>query len=215
MDKTEIVTVFPSVLMRTRVADHEAITERLLPEIETIRAETPSGPAPGWACPVFSTLMTDPTLHRRDAFREIADILHAEALALAELKSVDLDSQEIFIDRCWLNMLSRGQSMDVHNHPNSFFTGIYFLQAPEGGTRLSLHNPANEMGLSLPVKKETTLNQEYFIHQPTAGELLIFESYIAQSFQLHESDQQHINLTFTAAGPLSPATFPSGDIQSS
>ncbi|MEE8121497.1 MAG: putative 2OG-Fe(II) oxygenase, partial [Anaerolineales bacterium] len=112
-------------------------------------------------------------------------------------------------DRCWLNVLSRGHSMDVHNHPNSFFTGIYFLQAPVDGTRLCLHNPAKEMGLSLPVKKETTLNQEYFIYQPMAGDLLVFESYIAKSFQVHESDQEHINLTFTAAGPLSPVTFPS------
>ncbi len=209
MDKHKIATLFPSVLMRTRVADHEAINERLLPEIGTIRVETPNGPAGGWACPVFSTLMTDPSLHRRDAFREIAGIFHEEVLALAERKSVDLDSQEISIDRCWLNVLSRGHSMDVHNHPNSFFTGIYFLQAPVDGTRLCLHNPAKEMGLSLPVKKETTLNQEYFIYQPIAGDLLVFESYIAKSFQVHESDQEHINLTFTAAGPLSPVTFPS------
>ncbi|HSS64568.1 MAG TPA: TIGR02466 family protein [Gammaproteobacteria bacterium] len=211
MDKTEIATVFPSVLLRTRVADHEAIAGRLLTEIESIRAHTPSGPAGGWACPVFSTLMTDPSLHRRQAFGEIADIFHTEVLALAELKSVDLEAQEIAIDRCWLNVLSRGQSMDVHSHPNSFYTGIYFLQAPADGPRLSLHNPANERGLSLPVKKETTLNQEYFIYQPVAGDLLIFDSYIAQSFQVHQSEQEHIHLTFTAAGPLSPVPFPSAD----
>ena len=152
MDKTEIVTAFSSVLMRTRVADQEAFNERLLPETEAIRAEAPSGPAGGWACPVFSTLVTDPSLHRREAFGEIEDIFHEEVLALAELKSVDLESQEIFIDRCWLNVLRRGHSVDGHNHPNSFFTGIYFVQVPAGGARLSLHNPANERGLFLPVK---------------------------------------------------------------
>jgi uncharacterized protein (TIGR02466 family) len=179
----------------------------LLPEINAIRAETPNGPAGRWACPVYSTLMSDSSLHCRDAFREIAGIFQGEVVAMARQKSVDLNSQEISIDKCWLNVLSRGNSMDIHNHPNSFYTGIYFLQALPDGARLSLHNPTQEMGLSLPVKKETTLNQEGYIHQPMAGDLLIFESYIAHSFQVHQSDQEHINLTFTAIGPLSPEPF--------
>ena len=47
MDMTEIVTAFSSVLMRTRVADHDAINERLRTETEAIRAEIPSGPPGG------------------------------------------------------------------------------------------------------------------------------------------------------------------------
>ncbi len=204
MDETKIVTLFPSVLLRTRVADHDAIAERLLPEVAAIRTQTPNGTPGRWASPVYSTLTSDPALHRRDAFRKIADIFHQETLALAKHKSVDLDSQEILIDRCWLNVLSRGNSVDLHNHPNSFFTGIYFLQAPAGGTLLSLHNPTQDVALSVPVRKETTLNQEGYTYQPVAGDLLIFESHVAHSFQLHESDQEHINLSFTAVGPLSP-----------
>ena len=128
---------------------------------------------------------------------------------------MDLESQEIFIDRCWLDVLSQSHSVDGHNHPNSFFTGIYFVPAPATDARLILHSPAKERGLSLPTKKETTLDQEYFIYRPEAGDLLVFESYRAQSFQLHESDQEHINLSFTAAGPLSPMTFPGEWIQGS
>lgn len=203
MDQSKLLTLFPSVLQRARVANHEAIAERLRPEIDAICATTPNGPADAWACPVYSTLMTDAALHRRDALREIVDIFQQEALALAERKSVDLDAQMIAIAKCWLNVFRRGDSMDVHNHPNSFYTGIYFLQAPPDGTRLFLHNPGeDERGLSLPVKKETILNQEGYTHQPMAGELLIFESYISYSFQVHQSDQEHINLSFTAVGPV-------------
>ena len=205
MDQSKLLTLFSSVLQRTRVADHETIAERLRPEIDTIRATTPNGPAGAWACPVYSTLMTDADLHRRDALQEIVGIFQEEVVALAERKSVDLDAQGITIAKCWLNVFRRGDSMDVHNHPNSFYTGIYFLQAPSDGTRLFLRNPGeDERGLSLPVKKETILNQEGYTHQPVAGELLIFESYISYSFQVHQSDQEHINLSFTAAGPLSP-----------
>ncbi len=208
MDESKLLTLFPSVLLHTRVADHAAISKSLLPEIKKIRLEVPNGPAGGWACPLFSTLTSEPLLHRREAFHEIARVFHGEILAFAQRKSVDLDSQEIYVNRCWLNVLSRGHSMDVHNHPNSFFTGIYFLQAPTDGARLSLHNPTQGTGLSVPLKKETTLNQEGYSYQPMAGDLIMFDSYIAHSFRVHQSDEEHINLSFTAAGPVNPVMFP-------
>ena len=203
MDESKILALFPSVFLIARVADHTAIAKRLLPEIDKIRTAVPNGPAAGWACPVFSTLTSDPFLHRRDAFREIADVFHEEILAFAQRKSVDLDSQAISVDRCWLNVLCRGHSMDVHNHPNSFFTGIYFLQAPTDGASLSLHNPTQEIGLSVPIKKETPLNQEACTYQPVAGDLVMFDSYIAHSFRVHHSNEEHLNLSFTAGVPVS------------
>ena len=200
MDESKLITLFPSVLLRTRVADHEAINQRLLPDIDTIRGTTANAPAHAWACPVYSTLLSDASLHRREAFQEVVGIFLAEVLALAERLSVDRAAQTISIDRCWLNVLARGHSIDVHNQPNSFFTGIYFLQAPPDGACLCLHNPTQEIGISLPMSKETPLNQESLVYQPTPGDLLIFESHLTQSLQVHNADQEHINVSFTAVG---------------
>ena len=197
-DESKLVTLFPSVLLRTRVADHQAIGKRLLPDIDRIRAVTPNAPAPAWACPVYSTLLSDAWLHRREAFREVASVFHDEVQALAERLSVDRSGQTITIDRCWLSVLARGHSIDVHNQPNSFFTGVYFLQAPADGACLCLHNPTQEIGISLPMSQETPLNQESFVYRPTPGDLLIFESSLTQSLQVHNADQEHINLSFTA-----------------
>lgn len=202
-NQTRTIALFPSVVLRSRLDDHQALAEALSPEIEQIRAATPNGPSPNWACPLYSTLMTDDRLHRRPPFNRLIDELTSEILALAEHKAVDLETERLFIDRCWLNVLGRGQSLDVHTHANSFYTGIYFLQAPPEGARLFLYSPTRDMGFSMPVTKETQFNQEAFAVQPETGELIIFDSLLSHSFQVHAADQEHINLSFTARSAVS------------
>ncbi|MDX1398647.1 MAG: putative 2OG-Fe(II) oxygenase, partial [Oceanospirillum sp.] len=90
------------------------------------------------------------SLHRRGAFGRLVDIFTTEVTAFAERKSVDPAEQPLAIDRCWLNVLRKGDSIDVHNHPNSFYTGIYFIEAPAEGTRMLLYHPGAEMGFSMP-----------------------------------------------------------------
>ena len=179
MNESVTTLFFPSLLLRAHVSGHEAIREGLMPEIATIRSEIPSGPAHAWASPVYTTMMTDDGLHRRAGFQALADIFTREILAFAERKSVDLESQAIAIDRCWLNVLGKGDSIDVHNHPNSFYTGIYVVQAPADGARLFLYHPAADMGFSLPFSKETKLNQRAYVYQPRPGDLLVYESHIS------------------------------------
>ena len=199
MKESVTALFFPSLLLRAQVAGREAIREGLMPEIAVIRSEIPSGPSHAWASPVYTTMMTDDGLHRRAGFQAVADIFTGEILAFAERKSVDLESQAIAIDRCWLNVLGKGDSIDVHNHPNSFYTGLYFVQAPADGAQLFLYHPAAEMGFSMPFTKETTLNQRAYVYRPRSGDLLVYESHIVHSIQVHGSDQEHINLCFTAS----------------
>lgn len=199
MDKSATALLFPSVLLRAHFSGHEAIRERLMPVIDRIRSEISNGPGEAWASPVYTTLMTEDNLHRRAEFKPLVESFTNEVLAFAERKSVDLDSHPIGVNRCWLTVLGKGDSVDLHNHPNSFYTGIYFVQAPADGARLFLYNPASEMGFSLPFTKETKLNQRAYVYRPRPGDLLIFESHIVHSFQVHESDQEHVNLAFVAS----------------
>lgn len=197
-NQTSTVALFPRVILRSRLDDHQALAEALAPEIERIRGETPNGPSPNWACPLYSTLMTDNRLHKRAPFKALIDRLTEEVLALAEHTAVDLESERLFIDRCWLNVLGRGHSLDVHTHANSFYTGIYFVQAPPEGSRLFLYNPTRDMGYSMPVTKETQFNQEAFAVRPSSGDLIVFDSLVSHSFQVHGAEREHINLSFTA-----------------
>lgn len=199
MSESVTALFFPSLLLRAHFPEHNAIREALRPEIDNIRSEISNGPGDAWASPIYTTMMTDDSLHRRAGFHELADRFTRETVAFAVRKFVDLDRQPIAIDRCWLNIFGKGDSIDLHNHANSFYTGIYFVQAPADGTRLLLYHPASEMGFSMPFTRETRLNQRAYAYQPRPGDLLVYESHIIHSFQVHDSDQEHINLCFTAS----------------
>lgn len=199
MNESVNALFFPSLLLRAHFADHQAIREALMPEIDSIRSEIPNGPGDAWASPVYTTMKTGDNLQRRAGFHGLVDRFTREILAFAMRKSVDLDKQPIAIDRCWLNVLGKGDSIDLHNHPNSFYTGIYFVQAPADGARLFLYHPASEMGFSMPFTRETKLNQRAYVYRPRTGDLLVYESHIVHSFQVHDAAQEHINLCFTAS----------------
>ena len=178
MNESVNALFFPSLLLRAHFADHQAIREALMPEIDSIRSEIPNGPGDAWASPVYTTMKTGDNLQRRAGFHGLVDRFTREILAFAMRKSVDLDKQPIAIDRCWLNVL---------------------VQAPADGARLFLYHPASEMGFSMPFTRETKLNQRAYVYRPRTGDLLVYESHIVHSFQVHDAAQEHINLCFTAS----------------
>lgn len=199
MHDTKTLLLFPTAVTRVVVKRHDTLNRRLMSEIENIRAQTSSGMPRSWASVLYTTLGTDNTLHLRGPFEEFTKIMSDEVRVFAETKSVDLHDNDIFIQSCWLNVFHKGHSMDVHNHPNSVFTGIYFVKAPAGGARLLLRSPTKEMGLTIPVTEENELNRNLVAYKPNEGDLILFDSHVLYNFHLHDVEDEHINLTFTAA----------------
>ena len=199
MHDTKTLLLFPTVVMHVVVERHETLNQRLMPEIEKIRAQTSTRIPPSWASVLYTTWGTNNTLHLRETFAEFTKIISEEIRVFAETKSVDLRDSGIFIQRCWLNVFNKGNSMDVHNHPNSVFTGIYFVKAPAGGARLLLRSPTKDTGFAIPVTDENELNRDLAVHEPKEGGLILFDSHVLYNFHLHDIEDEHINLTFTAA----------------
>lgn len=199
MHCTKTLLLFPTAVMRVVVERHETLNQRLMPEIGKIRAQTSTRIPPSWASVLYTTWGTDNTLHLRETFEEFTKIISEEIRVFAETKSVDPQDNGIFIQRCWINVFNKGDSMDVHNHPNSVFTGIYFVKAPADGARLLLRSPTKEMGFAIPVTDENELNRDMAVYEPNEGDLVLFDSHLLYNFNLHDIDDEHINLTFTAA----------------
>ena len=200
MHETKTLTLFPMILLRSTVSQNASQRTQLLETLDRVRRETPNSPPPQWSCPVYSTMKSNSSLQRLEEVAVIVDQVVSEAKVLAAKKSVTASySDKLAVTQAWLTVLTRGQSVDVHTQSNSLYTALYFPEAPEDGACLTLHNAANERGLSVPVRRETPLNQEYFVCRPGVDELLVFESHIAQSFMVHESDCPQLCLTFTLA----------------
>lgn len=88
--------------------------------------------------------------------------------------------------------------MELHNHPNSIFTGVYFVQAPENSGHLVLKSELFDRMLVYPITKENEFNAATREITPEPGLLVIFRSHIMHGALLHKPAEERISLSFTA-----------------
>jgi uncharacterized protein (TIGR02466 family) len=94
----------------------------------------------------------------------------------------------------WLNFNSRDQYQEIHIHPESIFSAVFFLQAPENSGNLFFKDPRLDM---IPVKKpkeENFLNYEKVFYKPEPNKLVIFRSYLPHGVTLGENEKDRISL---------------------
>ena len=88
--------------------------------------------------------------------------------------------------------------MDVHNHPNSLFSGIYFIKSSKNSAKLVFESPSSEKMISVPVINNNTYNVENIGYEPNEGKLILFNSNLKHKVLLHNSDEERITISFTA-----------------
>jgi len=110
-------------------------------------------------------------LHQREPFsalsREIIDIT-SRYLELQGLRW-----QSLWIDELWVNAQFQAQNHIMHTHPNSWFSGVYYLQCPENSQRLLFTDPRPQAAVNRLLGSGQT-----WAHEPRAGDLLTWPSWL-------------------------------------
>jgi len=125
----------------------------------------------------------------RDAVQEELDII------IKDYFEQDLNKVKLKITQSWLNINEDQQSHALHTHPNSYMSGVVYLNTVEGdsirftdtrfNTRVSLQPMPT---IPIPVKK---------------GDMVIFDSQIAHNVDSNARNEKRISLAFN--------TFPVGE----
>lgn len=104
----------------------------------------------------------------------------------------------------WANVLRQGQYNTLHSHPNSFWSGVYFVtdnpQVPEQpfSGRLELIDPRPGASLSY-----TDITQLYgrFMLNPVAGQVVMFPSWLQHQVHPCFSQTPRISVAFNIMLP--------------
>jgi uncharacterized protein (TIGR02466 family) len=100
---------------------------------------------------------------------------------------------------CWANVSRRGNYNSVHDHPNSTWSGVYYVSAGQADTddpangRLELIDP--RVGVSLFGREEGLLGGRYFI-QPVPGLMVIFPSWLRHMVHPFFGSGERISISF-------------------
>lgn len=104
----------------------------------------------------------------------------------------------IYISASWANFQdSRNQFMHEHLHQDTF-SGVFYLQIPEGSGKLNLINPGiNPLWQgSMLVDKKNKFNADRLKIEPKEGQILLWPSYLTHSVDPNECDDTRISIGF-------------------
>ena len=188
--KTAAQPLFPSVIwvhdLDPKIAG--PLNQRLTAELDRLVPADPSRPpGKGW--------QTDQSLHQRAEFQELVQIFQAASKSILEKYEIDYGGFEI--TGCWANISPKGGTHVSHNHPNNFLSGVYYVQAPPGGNAIDFHEPRAQVSVIRPkVKRYNLFNSIIANVSVSAGQLIIFPSWLVHSVQANQSGTLRISISF-------------------
>lgn len=99
------------------------------------------------------------------------------------------------LTQSWLNKTEKGQFHHLHNHQNSFLSGVLYIETHDDAIVFS---QTERKLFSLPPREVTNLNAENFTYRPSVGEVLIFPSYFWHRVEVKQTEGSRISLAFNS-----------------
>ena len=99
----------------------------------------------------------------------------------------------------WANINYPGGYNRPHLHPNSLFSGVYWIKAPEKSGNLMLYEPRQGAQCTMPNRKKGKVPPELWreVHyKPKEGMIIMFPSWLWHEVQPNNSNDIRISVSF-------------------
>jgi uncharacterized protein (TIGR02466 family) len=189
-DASDVIPMFPTLVWKVELhaQTREAIDARAIAALARMRQEAPPLTAGnGWQSPQ--------TLHRLEDFRDLVAYVHRTVAGILQFLRIGYDEFEI--TACWATVLAPGASHKMHQHPNNFLSGVYYLRTYPGADTINFHDPRNQTGIMRPpVVELTAQNTDQVVVRVKNGTLLVFPSWLQHSVDANTSEEERISISF-------------------
>ena len=142
----------------------------------------------GWHSQVY--------MHQMPEYQKLVNMLY-EAIRTVWVQE-HLNS-EPFLGNMWANINPPGAMNRPHIHPNSLWSGVYYVKAPKDSGHLKIYDPRSAASMCSPQHKEGKLPDRLLretYYEPKAGRLLIFPSWLMHCVDYNKSDDIRISVSF-------------------
>lgn len=121
---------------------------------------------------------------------------HVEAF-VKELE-FDLGGHALGMTDCWVNVMPRGVAHGLHLHPLSILSGTYYVQVPPGAPGLKFEDPRLDRYMAAPPRRlrARAENRQWATLRATAGQVLLFESWLRHEVPANPADGERISISF-------------------
>lgn len=152
---------------------------------------------PNGSTSFFSTPTDDFFKHQQS--RVFVDTVTDATRQLASLQGVDMTEYCAVVKEIWMTQMGQGASHPKHVHPNSHFSGTFYLTSPEGCAPIRFYSPLELLWSFCPLPTSDDSNpitSRYVDHQPHPGKLLIWNSWLAHEVLPNNTESPRESVSF-------------------
>ena len=136
-------------------------------------------------------------MHQIPVFKPLVDELFKMQM---EIYKEELLTREPIIGNMWANINPPGGYNRPHIHPNSHFSGVYYIKAPQNSGEIVFNDPRSAAHMVMPdrvkdIKPPSHLWREVRVI-PLEGRMLMFPSWLWHCVEPNESNDIRISVSF-------------------
>jgi len=135
-------------------------------------------------------------MHLRPEYKNLVDMLYEAQRTIYDQEHLD---SEPFLGNMWANINPPGGMNRSHQHPNSLWSGVYYVKAPKNCGHLKVDDPRNSASMIRPKQKPGQLPPRLYRethYEPKDGRLIMFPSWLLHCVDPNESNEIRISVSF-------------------
>lgn len=105
------------------------------------------------------------------------------------------DTASLYITQSWFTFTEKDQYHHIHNHPNSYVSGVLYFNVDPSVDKIYFKHPYQRQIL-IEKKQYTPFNCDEWTVVAEIGKLLLFPSYIDHYVKDYHGDRPRISLAF-------------------
>ena len=135
-------------------------------------------------------------MHELPQFKKLVDMLYECQRTVYQQEHYE---SEPFLGNMWANINPPGGMNRAHQHPNSLWSGVYYIKAPKNCGHLKIDDPRASAAMFRPRQKAHKLPQRLYRethYEPIDGRCIMFPSWLMHCVDPNKSNDIRISVSF-------------------
>ena len=135
-------------------------------------------------------------MHELPQFKKLVDMLYECQRTVYQQEHYE---SEPFLGNMWANINPPGGMNRAHQHPNSLWSGVYYIKAPKNCGHLKIDDPRASAAMFRPRQKANNLPPRLYRethYEPIAGRCIMFPSWLMHCVDPNQSNDIRISVSF-------------------
>jgi uncharacterized protein (TIGR02466 family) len=135
-------------------------------------------------------------MHTKEEYKPLIHELFVMQFDIFKKECLD---SEPFLGNMWANINPPGAFNRPHIHPNSLWSGVYYVKTQENCGHIKIEDPRTISLMTLPKRTNEELSKDLWkevLFEPIQGRCIMFPSWLSHAVEVNKSDDIRISVSF-------------------